>query len=661
MCNFFTKEMPVFEVFPATGKADQSPKWLPWKSRLDKDVRCCLMVSAIFLSPFDLEMLEVAYNSVVRQIASQQEPYRSAQTCLQILTRELRTPFLCKAEGLRYEMPEYLRKSVGAMWDGHLTDKYEAEYVIANLFEMMDTQEIAHRMDFIEIAHTHYVRSEHLADAARLLVEQQDAFAASGGSIRLLSLVERTLDAQRLGKQQDLVYLRARLLGKLAKYRSLHTLCSDEIPLLFPTISFTSRAKFSLIEARVNASRRCFDEAWEAFERVQNEIEAALNAGEDVRGCRKVLMKSMQRRCQTHMSQGAYLDAWEELVAVARELENCSDTPMMHELAVSCRHLHTLLHLNGEHADSLRWAEVALAVNRRIGDHEGVAILQYKLARAWLALSNVQKAERYCLDALRTLDAHVSGGRWWRMAFLETVALIHLAKYEMSTSKEHLTQAERYLNQAKQLCDDIEAEKEETVRAHLSEIYHARAILAYHQKKKWRPNWHKACLYLRTNPFDATSIVDVFRNSQLYYDYVKLKWKSASGKDRTDSDWVRRTIVPPLRQAANMLRDAGLTRSQRHSLTLLAEVAGEAGGLELVALEALFRLAMLDSDAPPSVSTNLLQTRTPLRKLLIQDGTSVEGLKDYPAFFGRVTECREAVETSLSGLIRLWMGTEAEI
>jgi len=36
MCNFFTKEMPVFEVFPATGKADQSPKWLPWKSRLAK-------------------------------------------------------------------------------------------------------------------------------------------------------------------------------------------------------------------------------------------------------------------------------------------------------------------------------------------------------------------------------------------------------------------------------------------------------------------------------------------------------------------------------------------------------------------------------------------------------------------------------------------------
>jgi len=623
---------------------------------LDEDLQWFLMVASLFVCPFETELVEGLYNNSTRYSIFPSSSFRDVQKCLQVLEREWKTPFVFKSEGSRYEMPVYLRDSVYDIWQEHVSEQREMEHSLAQLFESMETQEIAHKMDFIEIAHKHYLRAACFSEAAILLFEQRRVFTSNSGSNRLLNLVQQTLDMFDPHKLEQLVYLRARLLGSLTKFGSLHKLCHEEVQLLFPRMSHLSKARFAFVEARVNGSRRYFDDAWAAFDRVQGNLKSAINAGENVEECRILQIKTLLRQCQTRMSQGMYWEAWNELLKVIEELESYPKAPLMHELAVTCRHMHTLLYLSGEYAESLLWAEVAMALNDRLGDHEGIAIMQCKLARAWLALSNIKKADYFCSESLRTLDAHVSGGRWWRMAFLETFALIQLVHYEQNPMLSAcIREAEVALCRAESLCADMEIEREETVRAHLSEVNQARAFLKFLKKDRtFICEWRKACKYLRTDPKDATSILDTFRKSELYFDYAYFKYKLALEDGSVNTHWVNHVIVPILRQSANMLRDACLVSSQKKHLLFLADVTKNRKGLELTELEALFRITAIDGGDRQDISERLTRARRPLRKLLRIGKIDPEGLKDYPISLSRLNQLKHDIEERLSQLVRTW-------
>ena len=353
------------------------------------------------------------------------------------------------------------------------------------------------------------------------------------------------------------------------------------------------------------------------------------------------------------MSQGAYNKAWVELRHAVTKLQENDGYPLIHELAVACRHMYTLLYLNAEYAGSLVWAEVALELSARLSDYEGIAIMQYKLAKSWLGLGNLRNAEDYSVAALRTFDAHVSGGRWWRMAFLETSAQVQLARYEQNRGlSDCLDLAEQALKQAESLSEDMrELEKEESIRAHLSEIYQARAFLEFLRGRRWQGYWHLAYRNLRVDPDDSDSVVDVFRRSQLYYDHAYYKRTNQP----VTSERVDAVIVPALREAANMLRNAGLSRAAKKPLELLADVTHEQSGLELTELEALFRVTRIEAHSDEPILLNLERTEAPLRRLLVKSKIDPEGLEPEPVSQGRVNQARIEIENALSHLIDKWL------
>lgn len=354
--------------------------------------------------------------------------------------------------------------------------------------------------DRLILAHRHQLLADEYDACANLLLREKRLIFSSSRLNVFASMVGELLSSPHrlsIDDQLSLVFLQLKILRRMARHKQEHRMAVEWLRRV-PEEMHEARATLLLHIATTSSAfgkyRECIKACGDSLHILGNLEQEESDATAPptwltLRG------KTLARMAQTYMTLCDYEEAWKYLrklfgdvnmmrvqhLKLLKQIDSEDSSQWVdtitHNVAVLCRHISTLLFMQGQAATAMFWITKCNRINKSESksksDQEGLAIGEYKQARiSWMsdfvAEETLKEAFELTDQAHKRLMPQIHSSIWWQGAMLEQKASLKIDMARLRTSnltdleREHLlADARVYLDRTQELLQRVELSDQE--------------------------------------------------------------------------------------------------------------------------------------------------------------------------------------------------------